>query len=57
VNIKRELVGLELERADIIPAGFLIIENIFQSLNIDSIAISYKSIRDGLISELISTNK
>lgn|GEM_PF-170141 len=57
VEERRELVGLELERADIIPAGFLIIENIFQSLNIDSIAISYKSIRDGLISELISTNK
>ncbi len=57
VEDRKELERLEPERADIIPAGFLIIENIFQSLKIDSIAISYKSIRDGLISELISTNK
>ncbi|MFA7288061.1 MAG: glycosyltransferase family 9 protein [Melioribacteraceae bacterium] len=57
VEERRELKLLEPERADIIPAGFLIIENIFKSLNIDSITISYKSIRDGLISELISSAK
>lgn len=56
VEERRELEGLEAERADIIPAGFLIIEYFFHSLNLDSITISYKSIRDGLISELISIN-
>jgi len=55
VEERRELEGLDPARADIIPAGFLIIDNLFHSLKIDSITISYKSIRDGLISELISS--
>lgn len=46
--------GMEMKRADIIPAGLLILRRIMKNFNINQIILSEFALREGIIFDLIS---
>ncbi len=46
--------GLEAKRADIIPAGLIILKKIFEMFNIKTMKISEFALREGIIMEMIA---
>ncbi len=56
-NLKERMLiaGIEADRADILPAGAAILEGIMEELNIKKILLSSRSLRDGLVYEVIKT--
>lgn len=46
--------GMELKRADIIPAGLIILKNVFDGLNISSIIVSEFALREGIIFDTLT---
>lgn len=53
VEERLKIKGLEKKRADIIPAGLIILRKIFQLYNIDCMTVSENALRSGLILEMI----
>ena len=53
MNIK----GMEQKRADIIPAGLLILNEIFKLFKIETITISDYALREGVIFDMMDKNK
>ena len=45
--------GMEIKRADIIPAGLLILRRVFEILNIKEMTVSENALREGIIIETI----
>ena len=45
--------GMEIKRADIIPAGLLILRKVFEVLNIKEMTVSENALREGIIIETI----
>lgn len=50
---RKEIPGLDPRRADIIPAGVIILEQIFNELKLQSITISNFALREGVILDTI----
>lgn len=54
---ERKLIkGIELKRADILPAGLIILNKVFELFNIKSMVISEYAVREGIISEMLSSD-
>ncbi len=54
---ERKLIkGIELKRADILPAGLIILNKVFELFSIKSMTISEYALREGIISEMLSSN-
>ncbi|MCF8241494.1 MAG: Ppx/GppA family phosphatase [Melioribacteraceae bacterium] len=51
-----KIKGLEQKRADIIPAGIILLSTIFEQLNIDNMLISDYALREGIIIDSIQKN-
>lgn len=51
VNARLKLIGIEEKRADIIPAGLLILRKIFSLFNLPSMIVSENALRSGIIIE------
>jgi len=51
---RKSLVGLEPERADIILAGGVILDRILGSFEMEEVVVSTKSLRHGLVYEMLS---
>ncbi|MGB5287718.1 MAG: Ppx/GppA phosphatase family protein [Ignavibacteriaceae bacterium] len=49
--------GMEIKRADIIPAGLLILTEIFQALRIKEMTVSENALREGIIIDTISKSE
>ncbi len=49
---RKGILGLEEKRADVIPAGVLILKTIFEEFNIKEMTLSGFAIREGVISEM-----
>lgn len=45
--------GMEVKRADIIPAGLLILKTVFESFKLESMKVSENALREGIIIETI----
>lgn len=57
-NERKLLAGLETKRADIIPAGILILATIFRKLNIKKMVVSGYALREGIVVDsLFKTDK
>jgi len=56
VEKRKKIPGLDDKRADIIPAGILILSTIFRMLNIDKMIISGYALREGIIIDTIQKN-
>jgi exopolyphosphatase/guanosine-5'-triphosphate,3'-diphosphate pyrophosphatase len=54
---RREIRGINPERADIIIAGAAIIETLMEEFELDDIIVSYKGLRDGLLVDYMSKFK
>lgn len=54
-NIRKFIPGLEERRADIIPAGIIILSTIFRSLKIEKMAVSEYSLKEGVILDALTT--
>jgi len=57
VEQRKSIEGLESSRADIIPAGLIILSLIFEIFNIDEIIISLYGLREGIIIDSFISNK
>lgn len=53
---RRKIKGLEPKRADIIPAGIIILKKIFELFNIKEMTVSGFALREGILIDLIKTN-
>jgi exopolyphosphatase/guanosine-5'-triphosphate,3'-diphosphate pyrophosphatase len=51
---RKELPGMNPERADIIVAGAAIMETIMEDLGLEEICVSHKELRDGLLVDYLS---
>ncbi len=51
---RKELPGMEIKRADIIPAGILILSTLTRSLGIEEMHVSEFALREGIILDTIS---
>lgn len=51
---RKKIKGLEEKRAEIIPAGILILSTIFKQLNIENMIISEYALREGIIINALS---
>lgn len=51
---RKKIKGLDAKRADIIPAGIIIISTIFEQLNINELTISGYALREGIIIDAIN---
>mgnify|MGYP001193141679 FL=1 len=49
--------GIEAKRADIIPAGFIIIKKVFEIFNIKKMVLSEYALREGVVYDLINRSK
>ena len=49
--------GIELKRADIIPAGFIILKKAFELFNIKEMVLSEYALREGVVFDLINKSK
>ncbi len=54
---RQKINGLDLKRADIIPAGVLIIDELFEELNLEKIIAPGYSIKEGIIIEAIQSKQ
>jgi len=54
IQERKKITGLDKGRADIIPAGMLILNHLIRNLNIKEITVSGYGIREGVISEFIN---
>jgi exopolyphosphatase/guanosine-5'-triphosphate,3'-diphosphate pyrophosphatase len=52
--VRRRMMGLNADRADIILAGATVVENLARFLDVSRIWINERGIRDGLVFEMIS---
>jgi len=52
--VRRRMLGLNADRADIILAGATVVENLARLLDVSRIWINERGIRDGLVFEMIS---
>jgi exopolyphosphatase / guanosine-5'-triphosphate,3'-diphosphate pyrophosphatase len=48
--------GIEAKRADIIPAGFIILKKVFNLFNIKEMVLSEYALREGVVFDLINKN-
>lgn len=46
---RKKIKGMDSKRADIFPAGILILQTIFEQLNIDKLTISEYALREGIV--------
>lgn len=54
---ERKLIkGIELKRADILPAGLIILCKVFELFNLKRMTISEYALREGIISEMLATH-
>lgn len=51
-----KIPGIEIKRADIIPAGILILKSVMNKFNIHQITISEFALREGIICKILSQN-
>jgi len=49
VSERKKISGLDSKRADIFPAGIIILQTIFEELNIDTLTISEYALREGIV--------
>ena len=49
--------GMEIKRADIIPAGLLILSEVFNTFKLDKITVSENALREGIIIDTIMKTK
>ena len=49
--------GMEIKRADIIPAGLLILSEVFNTFKLDEITVSENALREGIIIDTIMKTK
>lgn len=49
VEKRKKIIGLDEKRADIAPAGIIILSTIFKLLNLDALTISGYALREGII--------
>jgi len=49
--------GMEIKRADIIPAGLLILREVFNTFKLDEITVSENALREGIIIDTIMKTK
>ena len=49
--------GIEAKRADIIPAGFIILKKVFEIFNIKKMVLSEYALREGVVYDLINRSK
>ncbi len=56
INERFEIKGMESKRADIIPAGAIILNNVFEFFNINEMIISDFALREGIIFDSIKKN-
>jgi exopolyphosphatase/guanosine-5'-triphosphate,3'-diphosphate pyrophosphatase len=49
--------GMEIKRADIIPAGLLILTEVFQALRLKEMTVSENALREGIIIDTISKSE
>ncbi len=54
---RMKIKGLDEKRADIIPAGIIILDTIFEKLNIKKITISGYALREGIIIDTLQKEK
>lgn len=57
VEERLKIKGLEEKRADIIPAGILILDTVFKEFNIKALTVSAFALREGVILSLINSEK
>ncbi len=57
VKDRLNIQGMEPKRADIIPAGVIILNNVFKFFNINEMMISDFALREGIIFDSIKKNK
>jgi len=48
--------GIEAKRADIIPAGFIILKKVFEIFNIEKMVLSEYALREGVVFDFIKQN-
>lgn len=49
--------GMEIKRADIIPAGLLILREVFKTLGLEAMTVSENALREGIIIDTISKSE
>ena len=54
VEVRKLIKGMELKRADIIPAGLLILNKTFELFKLNSMTISEYGLREGVIVEMVN---
>jgi exopolyphosphatase/guanosine-5'-triphosphate,3'-diphosphate pyrophosphatase len=54
IEERKKIKGLDVKRADIIPAGIIILSSIFKQLEIDEMTISAFALREGIIFDAIN---
>lgn len=57
VNERKKIAGLDAKRADIIPAGLLILSKIFEKFEIHEMTVSGYALREGIIYNLIQQRR
>lgn len=57
VEERLKIKGLEEKRADIIPAGILILDTVFKEFKINALTVSSFALREGVILSLINSQK
>jgi exopolyphosphatase/guanosine-5'-triphosphate,3'-diphosphate pyrophosphatase len=48
---RRSIVGLQPKRADVILAGALIVSTVLEKLGVDSLTVTDRGLRDGVLAE------
>jgi exopolyphosphatase/guanosine-5'-triphosphate,3'-diphosphate pyrophosphatase len=54
---RKQIKGIELKRADILPAGLIILNKVFQLFNLKRMTISEYALREGIISEMLTDSQ
>jgi exopolyphosphatase/guanosine-5'-triphosphate,3'-diphosphate pyrophosphatase len=54
---RMKVPGIESKRADIIPAGLIILKKAFELFNIKKMVLSEYALREGVVYDLINTSK
>jgi len=57
VNARLKIIGIEAKRADIIPAGLLILRKIFNLFNLQNMVVSENALRSGIIIDSLENYK
>jgi exopolyphosphatase/guanosine-5'-triphosphate,3'-diphosphate pyrophosphatase len=53
---RMSIPGIEAKRADIIPAGFIILKKVFELFNIKEMVLSEYALREGVVFDIINKN-